>query len=223
YWARSHVGWRHVADARPNAGHVALAQLERFGLVDGVVTQNVDGLHLAAGSRSVVELHGNLSRVQCTGCGELSSRAELDARLRAANPMFTGRAGVAAAEVNPDGDVSLDDALLSEFVMVGCQVCDDEFIEPDVVFFGATVLRDRVALAADLVDGARLLLVLGSSLQVMSGYRLVLRACERGIPVAIVNQGPTRGDSRAAVRVSAQLGAALPELARRTVGWSPAV
>lgn len=215
YWARSHVGWRNVADARPNAGHAALVQLERWGLVDGIVTQNVDGLHVAAGSRRVVELHGSLARVQCVGCGALSSRAELDARLRAANPDFGGLAAATPAEVNPDGDVSLEDALLVEFVMVGCHVCDDDLIEPDVVFFGATVPRDRAGAAAELVDGASLLLVLGSSLRVMSGYRLVLRARERGIPVAIVNQGPTRGDARATLRLSAPLGVALPALVRQ--------
>ncbi len=208
YWARSHLGWHVIGQARPNAGHRAVARLQERGLLDGIVTQNVDGLHTAAGAEDVVELHGNLDRVVCLRCGDVSSRLDLDARLRAANPAW--RAEVTA--VNPDGDVDLPDEALEAFVPVDCLVCDG-VLKPDVVFFGETVPPDRVSRSFALVGGARALLVLGSSLTVMSGYRFVLRAAKDGTPVAIVNQGPTRGDHLAGVRVDAPLGAVLTALA----------
>ncbi|OAA23862.1 NAD-dependent protein deacetylase, SIR2 family [Frankia sp. EI5c] len=220
YWARSHLGWRHVAAARPNPGHLALAELEAAGLLAGVVTQNVDGLHRAAGSRRVIDLHGNLARVRCRECGAVSARAELDRRLREANPGFGARISAASplgAEVNPDGDVSLADRDIAGFVMVGCPDCGGE-LEPDVVFFGATVPPERLAAAVALVGSARALLVLGSSLAVMSGYRFVLRAGELGIPVGIVNQGPTRGDARADFTLDGQLSAVLPRLSAELLG-----
>jgi NAD-dependent SIR2 family protein deacetylase len=219
YWARSHAGWRHIAAASPNAGHRAVADLERAGLLAGIVTQNVDGLHHAGGARRVVELHGNLARVLCAACGDVSPRAELAERLAAANPAFDPDAvdgGVSGAEepdVNPDGDAAIAERELERFVLVGCRRCGADRLEPDVVFFGATVPRARVDAAMAVVDGARLLLVLGSSLTVMSGYRFALRAGQLGIPVAIVNQGPTRADARAALIVDAPLGDVLPPLA----------
>jgi NAD-dependent SIR2 family protein deacetylase len=214
YWARSFVGWRQIDRARPNAGHRAVAALQGAGHVGAVITQNVDGLHQAGGARDVVELHGGLDRTVCLACGDLASRAELDTRLRAANPDF----GPRTDEVNPDGDVELPEALLDEFVMVGCLACDGGPLKPDVVFFGETVPRHRVDQCFDLVERARSLVVLGSSLAVMSGYRFVLRAAKLGIPVAIVTLGPTRGDAKAAVRVDAPLGVVLPALAARLAG-----
>jgi NAD-dependent SIR2 family protein deacetylase len=211
YWARSFVGWRQIRGARPNAGHRAVASLQAAGVVGPVITQNVDGLHQAAGASDVVELHGGLDRTVCLNCGDFADRAELDVRLRAANPTF----GPRVDEVNPDGDVGLPEELLDEFVMVGCLACGEGPLKPDVVFFGETVPRDRVERCFDLVDRAGSLLVLGSSLTVMSGYRFVLRAAKLGIPVAIVNVGPTRGDAKADVRVDAPLGTVLPELLRR--------
>ncbi|MBO4205025.1 NAD-dependent protein deacetylase [Micromonospora echinofusca] len=215
YWARSHLGWRTIARATPNAGHRAVAGLQHRGLVDGVVTQNVDGLHQAAGSPSVVELHGSLDRVVCLTCGNLTSREELDLRLRQANPDFDAR----ATAVNPDGDVDLADADVAGFRVVDCGICSGGMLKPDVVFFGETVPAPRVADCFARVEQARLLLVLGSSLTVMSGRRFVLRAAKTGVPVVIVNQGATRGDGYAAFTVDAPLGEVLPELARRlTVG-----
>jgi len=214
YWARSHAGWRQVARAEPNAGHAAVARLEHAGLITGVVTQNVDGLHQRAGSRQVVDLHGSLARVVCPDCGQVSSRGELDARLRIANPDYD----VTGAPVNPDGDVSLSDEAIARFVMVGCGGCGGDRLEPDVVFFGALVPRARAERAMGMVEGARMLLILGSSLMVMSGYRFVLRAAELGIPVAIVNEGPTRGDAKAQLRVDAPLGTTLPRLAAALTG-----
>ena len=208
YWARSHLGWRHVADARPNAGHRALADLEARGQVLGVVTQNVDGLHTAAGARRVVDLHGRLDRVVCLDCGDLTPRDALDVRLRAANPGFAADAG----PVNADGDVELDDSALDGFTVVDCAVCGGT-LKPDVVYFGETVPGERVVAAHELVREARALLVVGSSLTVFSGRRFVVRACERGIPVAIVNQGETRADARATLKLEAPLGEVLPALA----------
>jgi NAD-dependent SIR2 family protein deacetylase len=217
YWARSYVGWRKIASARPNPGHRAVAALQEAGAVGAVITQNVDGLHQAGGARDVVELHGGLDRTVCLSCGDVADRAELDLRLRAANPGFRPDAG-AEDEVNPDGDVELPDTVLDGFVMVDCLACGDGPLKPDVVFFGETVPRDRVDTCFGLVDQASSLVVLGSSLTVMSGYRFVIHAAKRGIPVAIVNNGPTRGDAKADVRLDASLGEVLPELARRVAG-----
>jgi NAD-dependent SIR2 family protein deacetylase len=214
YWARSFVGWRQIREARPNDGHRAVGELQAAGLLGGVVTQNVDGLHQAGGASDVVELHGGLDRTVCLNCGDVASRAALDVRLQEANPHF----GARTDEINPDGDAELPDEVLDGFVMVGCVVCGVGPLKPDVVFFGETVPRDRVERCFRLVEAAGSLLVLGSSLTVMSGYRFVLRAAKLGIPVAIVNVGPTRGDAKADVRVDAPLGAVLPALAARLTG-----
>jgi NAD-dependent SIR2 family protein deacetylase len=214
YWARSYVGWRQIRGARPNDGHRAVGRLQTAGLLGGVITQNVDGLHQAGGARDVVELHGGLDRTVCLNCGDRASRAELDERLRAANPHF----GPRTDEINPDGDAELPDEVLDGFVMVGCLACGDGPLKPDVVFFGETVPRDRVDQCFGLLEDSAGLLVLGSSLTVMSGYRFVLRAAKLGIPVAIVNVGPTRGDAKADVRVDAPLGVVLPALADRLAG-----
>jgi len=205
YWARSHLGWQMIARAQPNAGHRAVAELERHGLLAGILTQNVDGLHQAAGARSVVELHGNLARVVCLGCGQLSSREQLAERLRRANPHFAAR----VAAVNPDGDADLDEEELAGFRTVDCLGCGG-IVKPDVVFFGEMVPRERVQRSFALVERSRLVLVLGSSLTVMSGRRFVLRAAKLGIPVVIVNQGPTRGDQYATLTIDAPLGSVLP-------------
>ncbi|MGY1689081.1 NAD-dependent protein deacetylase [Geodermatophilus sp. SYSU D01105] len=211
YWARSFVGWRQIRAARPNAGHRAVADLQDAGLVAGVITQNVDGLHQAAGARDVVELHGGLDRTICLACGDVADRAELDRRLRVVNPHF----GPHVDEVNPDGDAELPDELLDGFVMVDCLACGGGPLKPDVVFFGETVPRDRVDACFAMVEEAGGLLVLGSSLTVMSGYRFVLRAEKLGIPVGLVNLGATRGDAKVDVRVDAPLGTVLPDLVRR--------
>jgi NAD-dependent SIR2 family protein deacetylase len=210
YWARSHLGWRAITRAAANDGHRAVARLQRLGLLAGIVTQNVDGLHQAAGARDVIELHGGLDRVICVDCGQTSPREDLDRRLREANADF---AAVALA-VNPDGDVDLPPEAVEAFRMVDCARCAG-MLKPDVVFFGENVPRERVQACLSLVEGSRALLVLGSSLTVMSGRRFVLRAVRHGIPVAIVNQGGTRGDDCALVRVDAPLGEVLTELARR--------
>ncbi|HEX2152545.1 MAG TPA: NAD-dependent protein deacetylase [Acidimicrobiia bacterium] len=200
YWARSHSGWRRIARATPNAAHHAVADLESDGLVHSVITQNVDGLHSAAGSRRVLELHGSLARTVCLDCGDRRSRLELHHRLEAANPDFE-RLHV---EMAPDGDARLPDSLVERFVVVDCLSCGGR-LKPDVVFFGENVPRDRVDVAYRWVSEASTLLVLGSSLTVMSGYRFVLAAHRAGTPIAIVNRGPTRGDAQATIRIDANL------------------
>jgi NAD-dependent SIR2 family protein deacetylase len=210
YWARSHLGWRHIFGAVPNAGHYAVAELERRGLLAGIITQNVDGLHQAAGARSVIELHGSLARVRCLGCGQRTSREELDRRLRAANPGWDAR----ACALSPDGDAVLTGDAVTAFRVVGCTACGG-LLKPDVVFFGENVPPGRVAECYDLTSGAGPLLVLGSSLTVMSGYRFVRHAASLGIPVVIVNDGPTRGDGLATARLHGPLGAILTGLTAR--------
>ncbi len=207
YWARSHAGWRHVARAAPNAGHQAVAELERRGLVTGIITQNVDGLHQAAGARQVIELHGSLDRVTCLSCAQRTTREELDQRLRAANPDWAAQAAV----INPDGDAVLADEAVERFQVVDCLRCGG-LLKPDVVFFGENVPRTRVDGCYALVEDAAALVVLGSSLTVMSGYRFVRRAAGLQIPVVIVNQGATRGDAHALATIGAPLGRALTRL-----------
>jgi len=211
YWARSHLGWRTITGARPNPGHRAVAALEAAGYVSGVITQNVDGLHRAAGSADAIELHGGLDRVICITCGTLSTREELDRRLHAANPGF--QESIANARVNPDGDVELDDSLVAGFRIASCEACGTGILKPDVVFFGENVPKPRVQRCYELIDRSRGLLVLGSSLTVMSGLRFVRYAAKAYLPVAIINQGETRGDAQAAVRADLPLGPALTGLA----------
>ncbi|HKE18634.1 MAG TPA: NAD-dependent protein deacetylase [Kofleriaceae bacterium] len=213
YWARSVIGWPRVDAAAPNAAHAALAAMERGGALTGVVTQNVDRLHARAGSCRVVELHGALSDVACLDCGGREARAALQERLLALNPGFASR----SAEVAPDGDAELPAALVDAFAVAACTACGG-VLKPDVVFFGGSVARDVVDAAFALVDAADALLVVGSSLEVYSGFRFVRRAAERSIPVAIINLGPTRGDPLAAARWDERACAALPALAAAIAG-----
>ena len=213
YWARSHLGWRFIADVSPNEGHLAVAHLQQLGLLTGVVTQNVDGLHQSAGAQDVLELHGGLDRIVCLDCGRLSRRTELEARLTAANPGWERT----SLPLKPDGDVDLDDT--SSFRVVDCADCAG-LLKPDVVFFGETVPRDRVDRAHAIVAAARVLLVLGSSLTVMSGYRFVLFTKKQGKVVAVVNRGPTRADAVADLKVDAPLGTVLSELVATLDGRS---
>jgi NAD-dependent SIR2 family protein deacetylase len=210
YWARSHVGWRTIRGAAPNRGHRAVTKLERVGLVSGIITQNVDGLHQTAGAQEVVDLHGSLARVVCLGCGQLTSREALDRRLRGANPDWDAQVGA----LNPDGDAVVADAEVARFRVVDCERCGG-LLKPDVVFFGENVPRPRVADCYAMVDRANSLLVLGSSLTVMSGYRFVRHAAKLGIPVTIVNQGATRGDAVADLTIDASLGQTLSDLVER--------
>ncbi len=209
YWARSVLGWLRFSAAQPNPAHAALAELEQRGVVAGVITQNVDGLHGAAGSRAVVELHGALARVRCLTCLAVTARDALQARLLAANPDWLER--TRSAQLAPDGDADLPDDLVAGFTVIDCEACGGTMM-PDVVFFGGSVPRATLDAAWQLFDRAEVLLVVGSSLTVFSGFRFVRRAAERGVPVGILNRGPTRGDPHATVRLDARAGAALPAL-----------
>ncbi|MFC8966033.1 NAD-dependent protein deacetylase [Streptomyces sp. NPDC057094] len=210
YWARSHLGWRTFGRARPNDGHRAVAAFGRHGLLSGLITQNVDGLHQAAGSEGVVELHGGLDRVVCLSCQDVSERRELARRLEEANPGFEPP----AAMINPDGDADLTDEQVGDFHVVPCTVCGG-ILKPDVVFFGESVPPPRVEGCRRLVREATSLLVLGSSLTVMSGLRFVRQAAQDGKPVLIINRDPTRGDPHALTRVALPLGTALTTVAAR--------
>jgi NAD-dependent SIR2 family protein deacetylase len=209
YWARSMLGWPAFSRALPNAAHRALAELERQQRVSGIITQNVDRLHHAAGSARVVELHGALCEVRCLGCGVVVSRAELQRRLEADNPELAGTAAVSA----PDGDAEAPPEVIGRLVPPACQACQS-ILKPHVVFFGENVPRARVDAAFALLDEAELLLVVGSSLTVFSGFRFPREASRRGLPVAIVNRGPTRADALATLKLEMSAGACLSELTR---------
>ena len=215
YWARSHLGWERVARARPNAAHHAVAALGAAGRLAGVVTQNVDGLHTAAGSFDVIDLHGRLDAVVCLQCARRRPRLELGLRLDVCNPGFRGTVTAPAAD-RPDGDVLLDDRVVEGFRVVDCRSCGG-VLKPDVVFFGEHVPRDRFHRALGLVEVSRTLLVLGSSLTVGSGYRIVTAAARRGVDVVIVNRGATRGDRHAALRIDAGLADVLPAAVARAI------
>jgi len=216
YWSRSAVGWPAFSAARPNAAHVALAEMERAGLLAGVITQNVDGLHHAAGSREVIELHGSLGRVRCLDCGESQSRKTFQDVLLSLNDAWLERARRRlgwAVERAPDGDAELSADALAGFRVPGCRACHG-VLKPDVVFFGENVPKERVDAAWRLMRQAEVLLVVGSSLTVFSGRRFVYGARKAGIPVGIVNLGPTRGDDLADLKVEARVGDVLPRLVR---------
>ena len=208
YWARALVGWPRFSRAQPNPAHRALARMEEAAVVVGVITQNVDGLHQAAGSRRVVELHGTLGEVGCIACGAVEKRSDLQRRLLALNPGFAAR----PASPAPDGDADLADASLAGFRVPPCRPCGGA-LKPAVVFFGETVPRSVVDEAYGLLDEGDALLVVGSSLAVFSGYRFVRRAAERDVPVALVNLGSSRGDLHATTRVTGAAGRVLPKLA----------
>jgi NAD-dependent SIR2 family protein deacetylase len=211
YWARSYVGWQRFNRARPNAGHDAVAALQQAGFLGPVITQNVDGLHQAAGASDVTELHGSLAKVVCLTCGDRTSRWDLDERMRVANPSFE----VTSDEIRPDGDIVLNELDVSTFQTPLCLVCGRDTLKPEVVFFGESVPKPVVEKCFQLTEQASAVLVLGSSLKVMSGYRFVRRAAAHGIPVAIITRGPTRGDAQASLQLDAPLGPTLTALVRR--------
>lgn len=196
YWARSYVGWNRIANAQPNAGHRAIAEAEKSGLISSIITQNVDGLHQKAGSKSVLELHGRLDRVLCVGCGDSFSRLEMDERIAEANPSLIRDFSV---EFSPDGDAEVE--VPKGFTVPDCATCGSHY-KPDVVFFGEQVPKPRVADAEARVEAAEAVLVAGSSLTVNSGLRLVKRAVQAEKPVVIVNLGSTRADELANVRIN---------------------
>ncbi|MGK7312339.1 MAG: NAD-dependent protein deacetylase [Candidatus Longimicrobiales bacterium M2_2A_002] len=219
YWARSTVGWPRLSTTRPNPAHRALAELEAAGVVRGVITQNVDGLHHAAGSRRVVELHGSLGRVACLECGARIPRSAFQEELLALNATWLD--GVerarAAAETAPDGDAELPDGTVPGFRVPACRSCGG-VMKPDVVLFGENVPATRVDDAWRLFGEGDALLVVGSSLMVYSGRRFIYRARDESVPVAVINLGPTRADEVAAAKVEDRLGRVLPRVAHALIG-----
>jgi len=211
YWIGSHLGWKAFAAAEPNAGHRALAELERAGIVSGVITQNVDGLHLRAGSARVVELHGTMRRVLCTLCGQVFDRRDIARRLEADNPWLATDPDVA---LGPDGDVLPQSA--DGFIVPDCTVCGG-VLKPDVVFFGEFIPAGRFRGAEQLVHGSEALLVAGSSLVVNSGIRFTERARRKRMPLVIVNRGETRADAVATVKIDAGTSEVLAALASALV------
>jgi NAD-dependent SIR2 family protein deacetylase len=216
YWARSHVGWQRIAEARPNVSHVAVARLGQAGLLTGVVTQNVDGLHSAAGSPDVIDLHGRLDVVVCLECRTRRPRLEVGLRLDALNPGFRQAAVAGSSASRPDGDVVLAEEAVARFRPVDCRRCGGT-LKPDVVYFGEHVPRERFQGALARLDASSALVVLGSSLTVGSGYRFVTAAARRGLPIAIVTRGVTRGDKHASLKLDAPLAAVLPAAVDRTL------
>jgi NAD-dependent SIR2 family protein deacetylase len=218
YWARATAGWALVRDAEPSAAHRALAELERAGRLHHLITQNVDRLHQKAGATRVVDLHGRIDRVRCLSCGDVLSRDEHQARLQGTNPGFHA----AAVGEAPDGDADLVGADYEAFRVPDCLACSG-ILKPDVVFFGESVPKKRVAEAMAQIDEADLLLVAGTSLMVWSGYRFVKRAHARAIPVVSVNLGVTRADDELALKLDADCGETLRKVADSILGRPPGV
>jgi NAD-dependent SIR2 family protein deacetylase len=219
YWARSYRGWPRFAAARPNAAHEALARLEEMGRVRFLITQNVDDLHQEAGSRELVQLHGRNRLVVCLDCHELTKRLDLQERLAELNAEWLARAPWSQlhadeADFAPDGDANVAREAIGDFLIPPCTRCGG-VLKPAVVFFGESVPKEKVDVSMAAVDDADALLVAGSSLTVWSGFRFVRRAADRGIPIAIVNIGPTRGDELATLKIEAKCGEVLPEVAER--------
>ena len=206
YWVGGHLGWKAFAQAGPNPGHTALAEMEASGVVSGVITQNVDGLHLRAGSSHVIEVHGTMRRVLCLHCGQVFDRRDVAVQIEELNPWITVPENVALA---PDGDVLPEST--EGFIVPVCTVCQG-MLKPDVVFFGEYVPQDRFRAAESLLRASSALIVAGSSLVVNSGVRLVERARRRSIPLIIVNREPTRADVWADVTIAAGTSDVLPAL-----------
>ena len=209
YWARSMVGWPTMSQARPNAGHVALAALEQGQRIGSVLTQNVDGLHQRAGSLSVLELHGNIRTVRCLDCHTTFARAFIQDVMREANPSLVD----ALAQPAPDGDAHIEPDALDEFHAPFCLHCGGA-LTPDVIFFGDNIPAPRTVEALRRMDDADALLVVGSSLMVYSGFRFARMAAASGKPIAAINQGITRADDLIDLKVEASAELILPRVAQ---------
>ncbi len=207
YWSRSYIGWRRFSAAQPNAGHHALAALEASGKVETLITQNVDRLHQAAGSSQVIDLHGELSRIRCVECDLTRARAEFQADMKDSNPAWHA----AVSQIRPDGDVDLAEERAGEFVVPDCDHCGG-IVKPDVVMFGEAVPKQRVEQAMAAVERADALLVVGTSLMVFSGFRFARHAQKLRKPIVIVNQGRTRADDMASLKLAADCSDVLPEV-----------
>ena len=209
YWSRASRGYANVGKAFPNHTHQLLAALEKRGNVHGIITQNVDGLHQAGGSKQVIELHGSLHRVRCLACAKTYPRDTIQAQINTENPGWIRT----AKEIAPDGDAEVAIREQAAFQTPLCSSCRGDLM-PDVVFFGGSVPKPRSQTAFDLVTESDGLLVLGSSLTVFSGYRFVRHADRLSLPIGIVTLGETRGDKHAHVKVNAPLTEVMPVLAK---------
>lgn len=206
YWARSYLGWQRFRQARPNAAHHALARLESSGRLAHTVTQNVDGLHRAAGSRELTELHGSLANVVCLGCGGVSPREHMQERLLQANPVL----GELSAEMAPDGDAWLEDFDTGSVEVPACETCGG-VLKPTVVFFGETLVPGSAERCNRFLASSDAMLIVGSSLMVYSGFRLVRDAARAGLPIFLLNRGKTRADDLISMRLEADCGPALTD------------
>ena len=204
YWARSLAGWPQFSAAQPNGAHRALARLEESGRLKHLITQNVDGLHQRAGSRAVTDLHGRLDAVRCLGCGAELPRAAFQAELESRNAGWVTPPALSA----PDGDADLEGVDFSAFEVPDCARCGG-VMKPAVVFFGDAIPVERSRAVLEEVQQADALLVVGSSLMVWSGFRLVRAAAEAGLPVAAVNAGRTRADAMLEFKIEASCAATL--------------
>ncbi|XP_029357545.1 NAD-dependent protein lipoamidase sirtuin-4, mitochondrial isoform X1 [Echeneis naucrates] len=204
YWARNFVGWPQFSSHQPNAAHKVLQQWEERGKLHWLVTQNVDALHSKAGQKRLTELHGCSHRVMCLGCGAISGREELQRQFISLNPDWQAQAGAVA----PDGDVFLEDEQVLNFRVPSCSNCGG-ILKPEVTFFGDTVLKGTVQFVHDRLAESDAVLVVGSSLQVYSGYRFLMAASDRKMPIAILNIGPTRADHLAKLKVTGRCGEVL--------------
>ena len=198
FWARNVVGWRFISQAQPNSAHYAIRDLQKTGAVMGLVTQNVDGLHQLAGSRSVIDLHGRIDRVICLSCGHSQSRRSLQSWFESHNPEFANRAG----QIAPDGDADVDSLDFTQLSVPCCLKCGG-ILKPDVVFFGDSVPRKRLKTVREMMELASGLVVIGSSLMTYSGYRFCLWASKQNKPIVLVNQGNTRADDLAMKKICA--------------------
>jgi NAD-dependent SIR2 family protein deacetylase len=207
YWARAVIGWKRLRSVQPNRSHRVLARLERFGRVQSLITQNVDGLHQNAGSIQVLDLHGRIDAVQCLRCHRSSRREPLQRRLEQLNPQWSERAALMA----PDGDALIEETDCRAFEIAGCEHCQGP-LKPAFVFFGESIPSDTAARAERSVRTADALLVVGSSLMVYSAYRLVRAAHDLGLPIMIINRGKTRADTLASSKLEGQCGLILERL-----------
>ena len=211
YWARSLAGFRRLRRARPNEAHYSLASLERRGQVAQLVTQNVDGLHQAAGSEQVIDLHGRIDTVRCLSCDQRTSRQQLQLELEDRNPAFAALDAVDA----PDGDADLENVAFETFDVPACDACGG-LLKPDVVFFGEGVPKERIHRAMDALDRSDAMLVIGSSLMVYSGYRFVKAMADAGKPIAAINLGRTRADDLLTLKITGRCATVLARVSVRT-------
>ena len=188
YWARSYAGWPSIEDAEPTLSHYAITSLEKLGKVGLVVTQNVDRLHQKSGTKNVIDLHGRLDKVVCIDCRANYKRNWVQKQLEGDNS-FLSQDGLPA----PDGDTEIENEQTSLLILPRCSSCPG-ILKPEVVFFGDQVDKNivkRVYEQLDLADG---LLIIGTSLQLFSGYRFCRYAAKINLPIATINPGKVRGE-----------------------------